>query len=144
MSRRRAALFALAATGAAAAAAVVSAEGLPGPRVTAEAFEAETEGRTLRFEAAGRPHGAERYLPGREVIWQDVEGTCRRGVWREAGGAFCFLYEDDLDGWTCWDVWREGGALAARPVGAPEGAPTLRVSGVSDRPLVCDGLDVGS
>jgi len=132
-----AALLALAAGGAAA-------EGLPGPRVTAEAFEAETEGRTLRFEAAGRAHGAERYLPGRDVIWQDVDGTCRRGVWREAGGAFCFLYENDPDGWTCWDVWREDGTLAARPVGAPEGTPALRVSGVSDRPLACGELDVGS
>jgi hypothetical protein len=135
---------ALAAAALACLAGGAAAEGLPGPRVTAEAFAAETEGLTLRFESGGRPHGAEQYLPGREVIWQDVDGACRRGVWRPEGGAICFLYELDFDGWTCWDVWREDGALAARPVGSSEGTAALKVSGVSERPLVCGDVDVGS
>ena len=110
-------------------------------RVTPDAFEAESEGWTLRFTLDGLFYGAEQYRPGRSVVWQDASGRCVAGRWFAAGEDVCFAYED-RPGAVCWGVWRDEAGLFARLAGDPEG-DRLRVAGRERAPLVCPGPDAG-
>ena len=72
--------------------------------VTAQTFAAHVEGRTVAFETSdGTFFGAERYLPGGEVLWSTGPGDCLTGRWSEIGGRICFFYEG-REGAACWTV----------------------------------------
>ena len=72
--------------------------------VTAREFAAHVEGRTVAFETPdGAFFGAERYLPGGDVLWSTGPGDCLTGRWAEIGGQICFFY-DGRDGGVCWVV----------------------------------------
>ncbi|SET43058.1 hypothetical protein [Oceanicella actignis] len=109
------------------------------PRATSpDEFRAFAEGRTLRFAAAEDPArivGAEQYLPGGRVIWQDAAGRCVRGAWRARGQAACFTYADAPDRELCWRFARDEQGLLATLEG--DDAAILRVVGASSRPLSC-------
>lgn len=62
--------------------------------LSAAEFEAYTTGKTLFYGVNGEIYGAERYLPGRRVVWTFLDGDCKDGVWYEQNGDICFEYED--------------------------------------------------
>lgn len=84
--------------------------------VTAEEFEAFTEGRTFAHDSAAGPYGAEIYLPGRRVIWHFLDDrACEPGRWYPEGDAICFDYDNAPagDGPECWFYFREDDRLRA-------------------------------
>ena len=86
--------------------------------LTADAFEALVEGRTLTYGEEGfEPYGMEHYFDGRRVAWGWVgDDACTWGDWYQEGPdddpAICFVYEDDPEP-KCWQVFREGDGLRA-------------------------------
>lgn len=102
--------------------------------VAAEEFRAYAEGWTLHFERDGRPFGVERYDPGDRVLWKPEGGDCAPGVWGEADGAICFLYDR---GAACWRLFRDAAGLFARP--AEGDGPAVRVIRRDRAPLLCAG-----
>lgn len=100
--------------------------------VTADEFRAYAEGWTLHFEEDGRPFGAERYDPGDRVLWKPEGGDCAPGVWGEADGAICFLYDRGL---SCWRLFRDAEGMLARP--AEGDGPDLRIARRDRAPLLC-------
>lgn len=96
---------------------------LPAPALaeralTAEAFEAIVEGRTLTYGAQGsEPYGMEHYFAGRRVAWAWAgDDSCKWGEWYQEGPdsdpALCFVYEDDPEP-KCWRIFKDGDRLRA-------------------------------
>ncbi len=88
----------------------------------ASRFEALTEGRIMGHFVYGERYGAERYLPGRKVIWADAEG-CMSGRWEPRGALICFIYDDGLPD-RCWlyapdGTGPDGTGMVARYNGDP-------------------------
>ena len=86
---------------------------LADPTLTAEEFDALTQGRTMSWAEFGSVYGVEQYLPGRKVRWTVLGDDCKTGHWYPDGTAICFLYEDDLDPY-CWEITASGNGLRAR------------------------------
>lgn len=112
--------------------------------MTAEAFEAMAEGRTLYFTRGGARYGEEQYLPGRRSLWRYEDGSCVRGVWWGAGEAICFRYEQAPTP-QCWRFTSGPGGVAAELMQGDAGTATVvGVRRVDRRPLACPGPYVGS
>lgn len=88
-----------------------------GPALTGSEFEAFVTGKSFTHSEAGSSYGAEEYLPGQRVVWQDGNG-CIRGRWQVVAGLICFDYEGEATRW-CWSYRREGAGLVARLMGDP-------------------------
>ncbi|WP_245902609.1 hypothetical protein [Pararhodobacter marinus] len=114
-----------------------------GTPMTAEEFEAHTEGRTLSYAIDGTPYGIEEYLPNRRVRWAFVNQECNDGVWYERGDAICFLYEAAPDDEQCWHFYAEGSGLRAVFQGGDGPSTELYEVEQSDQPLTCMGPGVG-
>ncbi|RMH52217.1 MAG: hypothetical protein D6686_02915 [Alphaproteobacteria bacterium] len=110
--------------------------------IGAEGFRALAEGWTLHFEREGRHFGSEQYLEGGRSIWRAGDAECERGLWYEADGAICFIYET-VPLPQCWHVFRRDGEIFARPVDDPDGRAELRLSGRDRAPLACPGPSLG-
>ncbi|WP_068310823.1 hypothetical protein [Aliiruegeria sabulilitoris] len=110
--------------------------------LSAEAFEAHTEGRTLLFYSHGRAYGAERYMPGRKVTWSFLDGECQDGYWYPQGEMICFVYEG-IEGQQCWTFHAEGGGLRALFDGEETGTE-LYEAGETEEELFCLGPKVGA
>ena len=80
--------------------------------LSAEAFEAHTQGRTLLFYSQGRAYGAEHYMPNRKVTWSFLDGECQDGYWYPQGELICFVYEG-VEAPQCWTFYTEGSGLRA-------------------------------
>lgn len=80
--------------------------------LSADAFEAYTTGKTLFYGQNGRHYGAERYLPGRRVLWSFLDGECKDGSWFEDGQNICFVYDDNPQP-QCWQFTLGAGGLIA-------------------------------
>lgn len=112
--------------------------------VTAEEYEALTEGRTMSFGAQGQgPYGLEHYFPGRRVTWGWVgDDECLEGKWYPEGDpaspAICFRYRDGREP-QCWRFWREGDGLVAEFLNDPADG-TLYTIEESPKGLVCGGV----
>lgn len=122
--------------------------GLAGPaaaeeRLSAEEFEALSEGHTLRFDQRDLPFGAEQFFEGRRTLWRPLGGECVEGVWYERDGAICFLYEEQGSE-QCWHLLRREGEIYARSIDDVSGAAELRMSERSTRPLDCPGPSLGA
>lgn len=87
------------------------------PALTGPEFEAFVTGKSFSHSEAGSRYGAEEYLPGHRVIWQDGTG-CTKGHWQIEAGLICFTYEGEATRW-CWSYHREGTGLVARLMGEP-------------------------
>ncbi|MFN3955496.1 MAG: hypothetical protein ACK4LQ_13670 [Pararhodobacter sp.] len=111
-------------------------------RMSGEAFERYTTGRTLSFSFNGVPYGIEQYLPGRRVLWAFVGDTCQEGIWYERESMICFLYDYSPDE-QCWSFYRSESGLRAVFEG-PDGPSTeLYEVERSSQPLTCEGPGVG-
>jgi hypothetical protein len=111
------------------------------PPLSGAAFEAYASGKTLSFAVDGQIYGSEQYLPGRRVIWAFAGEECRRGIWYEADGQICFVYDDDPAP-QCWLFFRGTDGLSAQFMGDPDGSPLKEVA-QSPEPLSCPGPEVG-
>lgn len=109
--------------------------------MTADEFDAFSRGKTLDYSVNGRIWGSETYGPDRKTLDADVGGPCLEGRWFAEGDAICFVYPA-RDGQHCWQYWRVGDAVFARPLSAAPGDPPQRVT-VASGPLACPGPDVG-
>ncbi len=111
--------------------------------VTPDAFERMTEGRTLAFDRNGSHYGVERYLPGREVIWEYADKTCSFGHWFAAGTHICFVY-DNAPTPQCWIFAERDGAFFARMSDLPPRDPSeIRLTGDYDGPFECPAPNLG-
>jgi hypothetical protein len=112
------------------------------PPLTAEAFDALTQGRTMTWSEFGTVYGVEEYLPGRQVRWSPVGDDCKLGHWYADGPAICFQYEDDLDP-DCWIITRsDTGLFASYTTKPPETAP-VAVEETDETPA-CTGPRIGA
>lgn len=110
--------------------------------LSAAEFEALTTGKTLSYARDGNtPYGAERYLPGRRVIWAFTGEDCKSGRWYEDKGAICFVYEDTATP-NCWKFYADADGLTAEFADSAEGSRVYALTPQSD-PLHCPGPKVG-
>ncbi|MCV6595703.1 MAG: hypothetical protein OIF40_01285 [Mangrovicoccus sp.] len=109
--------------------------------LSAEAFEAFTQGKTLVFSTNGIEFGAEEYLPGRKVRWAFLGQECMDGEWYPRGDLICFRY-DQQAGEQCWHFFLKGGALTAR-ARDPGDPGDLFTTRRSPEPLFCLGPEIG-
>lgn len=106
-----------------------------------EAFEAYVTGKTLVYESARGPFGAEDYLEGRRVRWSYLDGQCQDGEWYPSGDQICFVY-DEIPEPQCWSFYLRGGQLLARFENRAD-ATELYETAEQDEPLVCLGPKIG-
>lgn len=106
-----------------------------------EAFDAFTQGRTLTYFSFGEPYGAERYMPGRRVLWTFLDGECQYGEWYPQGPYICFDYGTD-HGPQCWQFFLEGDQLrAVFEDGSADTSPYVADDMTEE--MLCYGPDVG-
>jgi hypothetical protein len=112
--------------------------------LTADDFQALSEGRTLHFTLGGLPFGSEQYFSDRRSLWRTPDGECEAGRWTPRGEAICFVYDANPDP-QCWRFTRAGGQVRAHFVedGIPDPYPVL-LDRIDDAPLDCPGPRVGS
>ena len=109
--------------------------------LSAEAFDALTQGRTMTWAEFGQVYGVEHYLPDRRVRWTVLGDDCIAGHWYPDGPAICFLYDDRLDP-VCWEITQGPTGLMARHTSTqPESAPV--VIEPTTEPMACFGPEVG-
>lgn len=109
--------------------------------LSAEAFDALTQGRTMTWAEFGQVYGVEQYLPGRRVRWTVVGDDCTLGHWYPEGDMICFKYEDDPDP-DCWTITEDGAELFARYAGTAQDSDPVVVTETTE-PLACFGPEVG-
>jgi hypothetical protein len=96
--------------------------------MTAEEFEAFSEGRILAYSNGPVPYGAEAHGPDRQVVWTEFEGRCHEGVWFPRGDQICFLYEEGIVGERCWRFTRTPDGLLGEFVTDPADETAYRVT----------------
>ncbi len=111
------------------------------PPLTAEAFDALTQGRTMTWAEFGSVYGVEQYLPDRRVRWAVLGDDCKTGHWYADGPAICFVYEDQLDP-ICWEMTISATGLHARHTSRPAKADPVVIEDTTE-PMACFGPEVG-
>ncbi|WP_324752681.1 hypothetical protein [Roseovarius sp. Pro17] len=109
--------------------------------MTADEFEAYTEGKTFTYGSLGAPYGTEQYLANRRVRWSFLDRRCQEGEWYEDNGLICFVYDTEPDP-QCWSFRRGAGGLIAQFENDP-GLTELYEVERSEEPLMCIGPDIG-
>lgn len=109
--------------------------------MSAEEFDAYTQGKTFFYGSRGQPYGAEEYLPNRRVIWTFLDGQCQYGEWYEAGDLICFVYEN-LEDDQCWSFTRSPSGLVAQFENDPAQTELYEMS-KSPGEMTCLGPGVG-
>jgi hypothetical protein len=121
---------------------LISGPAIAEPLLTAEDFDALTQGRTMTWSEFGTVYGVEQYLPNRQVRWTVVGDDCKAGHWYPDGKAICFQYEDDLAP-DCWEISASGTDLLARYTTNPPETDPVVVTETTE-PLACFGPKVGA
>lgn len=81
----------------------------------AAAFQSHTLGRIFAFAYEGEPpYGTEHYLPNRQVIWIERDGSCHSGKWFQSGQNICFRYRN-IAGMTCSEFYPDGDHMIVFP-----------------------------
>jgi len=109
--------------------------------MSAEAFDAVTQGRSMTWSEFGQIYGVEQYLPNRRVRWTLLGDTCVEGSWYPQGTAICFQYEDRPDP-VCWEMTGTPTGLNAALV-STLGDSAFVVIEDSTEPMACFGPEVG-
>ncbi|HLQ18318.1 MAG TPA: hypothetical protein VK146_04995 [Tabrizicola sp.] len=110
--------------------------------LTAEAFDALTQGQTMTWSEFGRVYGVEQYLPNRRVRWTVLGDVCKLGLWYPEGDLICFQYENDLEP-DCWTITQGSDGLDARYVGTSVDSSPVVVQKTTE-PMACFGPEVGA
>ena len=110
-------------------------------RLSADAFDAYTRGKTFYYAGQGEAYGAEEYLSDRRVRWSFLDGECKDGRWFEDDGLICFVYEDRPEP-QCWSFMKTPNGLIARFENDPDSVELYEVE-QSDEPLACPGPRIG-
>jgi hypothetical protein len=92
-----------------------------GPPLSATAFEALVEGKTMDTHNLGGIYGVETFLPGRRAIWRDAD-QCLEGTWRPEGTMICFDYIGEPFPY-CWTYHDQGDAILGFLDGDQETSP---------------------
>jgi hypothetical protein len=111
------------------------------PALTAEAFDALTQGKTMTWSEFGTVYGVEQYLPDRRVRWTILGDICMTGHWYPQGDAICFQYED-RDTPACWFIGQQGSTLTALDTEDAPDTPPVIIEETTE-PLPCFGPEVG-
>lgn len=109
--------------------------------MTAEAFDAYTNGKTLYYGTDGAAYGVERYMDNQRVIWSFLDGKCQDGIWYEDSGQICFVYEDRPDP-QCWTFSQGPNGLIAQFENDPRATELHEAQNV-DEEMFCLGPEVG-
>lgn len=109
--------------------------------LTAEAFDALTQGRTMTWAEFGGVYGVEQYLPDRRVRWTVLGDDCKTGHWYAESAMICFVYEDQLDP-ICWEMTQSATGLLARHSSRPAGADPVVIEDTTEA-MACFGPEVG-
>lgn len=107
-----------------------------GPALTAEAFEALVEGKTMDTHGSDGVYGVETFLPGRRAIWRDPE-QCLEGRWRPEGELICFDYIGEPLPY-CWTYHEQGDRILGFYNGDQSDAPIALYP--SQDFVTCDGF----
>jgi hypothetical protein len=110
--------------------------------MTADEFDALTQGRTMTWSEFGTVYGIEQYLPGRQVRWSPIGADCKLGHWYPDGPAICFQYEDDIDP-DCWLIARSADGIIARYLTNPPETEPVVVAETTEMPA-CLGPKIGA
>ncbi len=122
---------------------LLAAPALAETRISPEAFERLSTGRTLYFTLGGELFGAEEYHENRQVVWRFAGGECVRGRWwSEPGDQICFNYRGS-DLVQCWGFYEDENGYFARSEAAEDASGDLRVANSTTLPLPCEGPDTG-
>lgn len=114
---------------------------LAAPSMSATEFDDYTRGKTFYYGSGGQAYGAEEYLDNRRVRWTFLDGHCQEGIWYQANGLICFVYETEPEP-QCWSFERTAGGMIARFENDP-GALALYEVEQSREPLMCLGPEIG-
>ena len=109
--------------------------------MSADEFEAYTNGQTLYYSQNGSVYGAESYFEGARVRWSFLDGNCLFGTWQQREDMICFEYGPDVD-IQCWRFFKDGGGLIAKFYDDELNAP-LYEARRAPTPLKCPGPEVG-
>ncbi len=110
--------------------------------LTAEEFNAYTQGKTLFYAADGQRYGAETYLRNNRVRWSFLDGECQNGRWYQQQEQICFVYDNSANP-SCWTFYLENNGLSAR-FDSPDQENVLYEIQGSDDELICLGPEVGA
>jgi hypothetical protein len=115
--------------------------------MTAEEFDAWSTGAIMDWATNEDVYERLKFLPGRQILWDDFEGSCKTGRWYPKNGDICF----DSDGGSesdgkpeadCVTVLRNGDRVILSYGDDPSyGFNELYKV---DDPLTCDGSYEGS
>lgn len=109
--------------------------------MTAEEFDAYTQGKTLFYGQNGQAYGAEIYHQNRRVEWSFLDGECKEGEWFEDDGLICFVYEDNPNP-QCWSFVKGTRGLIARFENNPNTTELYEAQDVGEE-MLCLGPKVG-
>lgn len=109
--------------------------------LSADAFDALTQGQTFTYSDGVGPYGREEYLSDRRVRWSFLDGKCKDGTWWEEDGKICFVYEDNLAP-QCWSFYEGAHGLTAKFENSDANTTLYEVER-SENPLLCLGPEVG-
>ena len=109
--------------------------------MSADEFEAYTNGQTLYYSQNGSVYGAESYFEGARVRWSFLDGNCLFGTWRQREDMICFEYGPDVD-IQCWRFFKDWDGLIAKFAGDDLSAPLYKARR-APTPLECPGPEVG-
>lgn len=109
--------------------------------MSADEFEAYTNGQTLYYSLNGSVYGAESYFEGARVRWSFLDGNCLFGTWQQREDMICFEYGADVD-IQCWRFFKVVGGLIAK-FADYELSASLYEARPAPTPLECPGPEVG-
>jgi hypothetical protein len=121
---------------------LVASPALAEPPLSAQAFDALTQGRTMTWAEFGQVYGVEQYLPDRRVRWTVLGDDCISGHWYPEGPAICFQYDDRPDP-VCWTVTEGPTGLLARHTASPTDTAPVVIEETLE-PMACFGPRVGA
>ncbi len=109
--------------------------------MSADEFDAYTQGKTLFFGQSGKAYGAEEYLPNRRVRWSFLDGQCQEGYWYEDGPEICFVYDGGA-GPQCW-MFQQGPQGLVAEFRGDNALPELYEAQDLGEEMVCLGPEIG-
>ena len=108
--------------------------------ISAEDWSRMAAGRTLTYMIGDAFFALEHYhLTGPGVTIQLADGRCMAGTWQHRDRQYCYVWEGNAP--VCFRHIRSGGEILILQLeNGVETGDIQVMTGVSDAPLICDGL----